>query len=654
MPYYNLKVWIASLIVVDCKGVLTEFVGMLTSIATVSISGTLDRKLAAIAETGYQGVEIFESDLLGFDGTVADVGRMIADFGLICTCYQPFRDFEGLTGSLRQRAFDRAEYKFDVMQALGAPLMLVCSSVHLEALGEPERAVEDFRLLAQRAAIRGLRVGYEALAWGRFVNDHRQAWDIVRRVDHPAMGLILDSFHSLARKIPVTSLADIAPEKIFLVQVADAPDMPMEYLYWSRHFRCFPSQGDLPVAEYVKAAVHQGYDGPLSLEIFNDRFRGWSASQVAVDGLRSLTTLCGQVGILPSIAPRVAILGIDFIEFAVHADEAPTLATLLAGLGFVHVGEHRSKNVSLWRQGEVHLVINRDSVGWAHSHWQIHGPSVCALALRVDDTQAALARARALNMATFQQRVAEGELAIPWIRGVGGALTYFTEPDRGSGHWTHDFKPVGLGTVESGALEPRAAARLPAIMRIDHLSQAMRMEEFLSWQLYYTSLFDLTKMPPVEIADTLGLIQSQAIESPDGAFRVTLNGSTASQTLAARFVEGEMGAGVQHIAFQTEDIIEAAGTLTALGLEILPVPPNYYDDLRARFGLPEDFIATLNKSNVFYDRDASGEYFQFFSRAFDKRFFFEIAQRRGYTGYGAANSAVRLAAQARYKQLRFD
>lgn len=622
---------------------------MLTSIATVSISGTLDRKLAVIAEAGYQGVEIFENDLLGFDGTAAEVGRMIVDFGLICTCYQPFRDFEGLSGNLRQRAFDRAEHKFDVMQALGAPLLLVCSSVHPEAGGEPERAVDDFRLLAERAAGRGLRIGYEALAWGRFVSDHRQAWDIVRRVDHPAMGLILDSFHSLARKIPLETLADIAPEKIFLMQVADAPEMPMDYLYWSRHFRCFPSQGDLPVAEYVATAVRHGYDGPLSLEIFNDRFRGWSASQIAVDGLRSLTTLYAEVGISPAVPPRVTVLGIDFIEFAVHADEAPALAKLLTGLGFVHVGEHRSKNVSLWRHGGVHLVINRDPAGWAHSHWQIHGPSVCALALRVDDTQVALDRAQALNMATFRQRVAEGELDIPWIRGVGGALTYFTEPDRGKGHWTHDFVAVVPAPPAH-----RVAAPSPVITRIDHVSQAMRIEEFLSWQLYYTSLFDLVKMPPVEIADTLGLVQSQAIEAPGGSFRVTLNGSTASQTLAARFVEGEMGAGVQHIALQTEDIFEAVSTLTDLGLAALAVPPNYYDDLRARFGLSEAFTATLKEANVFYDRDASGEYFQFFSRAFDKRFFFEIVERRGYTGYGATNSAVRLAAQARYKQLRFD
>src|ERR1700727_2609097 len=143
---------------------------MLTSIATVSISGTLDRKLAAIASAGYGGVEIFENDLLGFDGTAADVGRMITDFGLVCTCYQPFRDFEGLAGELRTRAFDRAEAKFDVMHSLGANLLLVCSSVHREASGDIVRLADDFRLLGERAAARGLRGGYEALAWGRHVN----------------------------------------------------------------------------------------------------------------------------------------------------------------------------------------------------------------------------------------------------------------------------------------------------------------------------------------------------------------------------------------------------------------------------------------------------------------------------------------------------
>jgi 4-hydroxyphenylpyruvate dioxygenase len=618
---------------------------MLTSIATVSVSGTLDRKLSAIAEAGYAGVEIFENDLLGFDGSARDVGAMIRDLGLVCTCYQPFRDFEGLPPGLRERALLRAEAKFDVMEALGANLLLVCSSVHREASGNLDRIVDDFRLLGERAQRRGLRVGYEALAWGRHVHDHRVAWDVVRRVDHPAIGLILDSFHSLARQIPIASIADIAPEKIFLMQIADAPQMSMDYLYWSRHFRCFPSQGDFPVADYVAAAAAVGYTGPLSLEIFNDRFREWSATQVAVDGLRSLVVLQDQAKISAQLPPRVAVRGVDFIEFAVHADEAPALTAMLDGLGFVQVGEHRSKQVSLWREGDVHLVINRDAAGWANSHWQIHGASVCALALRVDSVEDALARATALGIGTFEQRVPEGELAIPWIRGVGGALTYFTEADRGRGHWTRDFLPVATAAQISKPL---------GLTRIDHLAQSMRIEEFLSWQLYYTSLFDLAKAPPVEIPDTLGLVQSQAIESADGAFRVTINGSSGNQTLAARFVQGEMGAGVQHIALATTDVMAAARQAKANGVQILPVPPNYYDDLQARFGLAQDLLDCLRAADIFYDRDETGEYLQLYTRAFAKRFFFEIVERRGYAGYGSANAGVRLAAQARYKPTVFE
>jgi 4-hydroxyphenylpyruvate dioxygenase len=619
---------------------------MMNSIATVSLSGTLDRKLAAIAEAGYDGVEIFENDLLGFDGTAKDVGRMIRDLGLVCTCYQPFRDYEGLPPELRSRALDRAEAKFDVMDALGATLILVCSSVHREASGDTARIVDDFRLLGERAARRSFRVGYEALAWGKHVFDHRQAWEIVRQVDHSAIGLILDSFHSLARKIPIASIADISPDKIFLMQIADAPEMPVDYLYWSRHFRCFPSQGDFPVAEYVTAAGHRGYAGPLSLEIFNDRFREWSASQIAVDGFRSLLMLKDEAKISAALPPRATILGVDFVEFAVHVDEAAALATMLTGLGFAHVGEHRSKDVSLWRQGDVHLVINRDATGWANAHWQVHGASVCALALRVASAKAALARAAALNVETFEQRVAEGELAIPWIRGVGGALTYFTEPETDNRHWTHDFLQVesSIGKTSTSL----------GLTKFDHLSQAMRVEEFLSWQLHYTSLFDVVKAPPIEISDTLGLVQSQAIESADHNFRVTLNGSSANQTLAARFVQGIMGAGVQHIALQTNDIFAAARQAAANGLPILPVPPNYYDDLKARFGLPYQLLLQLREANILYDRDGTAEYFQFYSRAFEKRFFFEIVERRGYLGYGAANSAVRLAAQARYKPTRLD
>ena len=115
-----------------------------------------------------------------------------------------------------------------------------------------------------------------------------------------------------------------------------------------------------------------------------------------------------------------------------------------------------------------------------------------------------------------------------------------------------------------------------------------------------------------------------------------------------------MGAGVQHIALQTDDIFKAVRATRALGLPVLPVPPNYYDDLRARFGLSDEAAAALRDANMFYDRDSSGEYFHFYSRAFEKRVFFEVVERRGYTGYDTGNSNVRLAAQARYKEQRYD
>src|SRR5687767_11897847 len=136
---------------------------MKTSIATVSISGDLREKLEAISAAGFDGVEIFENDFLIFDASPREVGRMVRDAGLEITLFQPFRDFEGMPEPQRARAFDRAERKFDVMQELGTELMLVCSNVSTIALGGIDRAAADFRELGERAARRGIRVGYEAL-----------------------------------------------------------------------------------------------------------------------------------------------------------------------------------------------------------------------------------------------------------------------------------------------------------------------------------------------------------------------------------------------------------------------------------------------------------------------------------------------------------
>jgi 4-hydroxyphenylpyruvate dioxygenase len=162
---------------------------METSIATVCLSGGLREKLEAIVTAGFRGVEIFANDLLSYNGAPADVAKEMADLGLTVITFQPFRDFEGMPDAQRRRTFDRAERKFDLMQELGCDLLLVCSNVSPDAVGGIDRAAADFHELGERAAKHGLRVGFEALAWGRHINDYRDAWEVVRRANHPAVGL---------------------------------------------------------------------------------------------------------------------------------------------------------------------------------------------------------------------------------------------------------------------------------------------------------------------------------------------------------------------------------------------------------------------------------------------------------------------------------
>jgi 4-hydroxyphenylpyruvate dioxygenase len=618
---------------------------MFTSIATVSISGTLESKLRAIARAGFDGVEIFENDLLTSQGSAREAGALMRSLGLKCTLFQPFRDFEGMPDALRPRVFERIERKFDLMQELGTDLLLVCSNVSPVSLGDRGRIVADFVELGERAAKRGLRVGYEALAWGRHVADHRDAWSIVREVNHPAIGLILDSFHSLARNIPNESLREIDPARIFIVQLADAPLMQMDFLSWSRHFRCMPAQGELPIVDYVATLLERGYTGVLSLEIFNDRFRSSSASEVALDGHRALTFLYDQVArrLAPRIAPelpsRARVRDVEFVEFAANESEVELLEALFKTLGFSRSGKHRTKDVTRWRQNGINFVINSEPDSFARAYDAVHGASICALGVSVENVASAMRRAQGLQIPPFAQSPQSNGSAIPCVQGVGGSQLYLVEAGSQSRIWDAEFVPTQDAPASADA----------GLLRIDHVAQTMQYEEMLSWLLYYVSLFDVAKAPLVQIADPLGLVQSQAIESPEGGLRITLNGSASSHTLSARFLQGFHGAGVQHIALASADIFASARRLRELGLAMLPIPGNYYEDLAARFGLEDTLLTQLAEFNILYDRDTDGEYFHLVSRAFAKRFFFEVVERRGYRAYGAANASIRLAAQSRYR-----
>ena len=621
---------------------------MKTAIATVCLSGGLRSKLEAVAAAEFRAVEIFEPDLVAFPGSPTDIRRICEDLDLKIITYQPFRDFEGMPAERRIRTFDRARRKFDVMNALGCDLMLVCSAVSPDSAGGIDRLAADLSELGGKAAEHGIRIGYEALAWGRHISDYRDAWEIVRRADLGNVGTILDSFHILARGTDLKAISAIPSDRIFLVQIADAPRLDMDLLSWSRHWRCMPFQGDLDLGPFMSALASTGYDGTLSLEIFNDRFRAGSSQVVAVDGHRSLITLRDEIPRpdgRPRLLPKAKVNGIAFVEFAVSQGDRSAFETLLGQLGFVRTGNHRSKEVALFTQGDMSIVVNSDRLGFAHSYGLSHGTSVCALGFDVDNAANVVGRAKGLLYEPHENPIGPGELDLPVFRGVGGSLLYIIDRSTDPAKWSEtDFHLTGEKGTGIG------------LISIDHVSQSMHYEEMLTWLLFYLSLFECAKTPMQEVVDPGGMVQSQVVESGlsasregrggQGGVRLVLNGSQSHRTMTSKFVDEFFGSGVQHIAFETRDIVATLDAMTGAGLETLAISDNYYHDLQARFGFSPSETESMQGHNILYDEDQAGCFKHAYTRMIDGGFFFEIVQRDGYRGYGAPNSSIRLAAQA--------
>lgn len=606
-------------------------------IATVALSGTLPDKLEAAAAVGFDGVEIMEADLLTYDGSTADVRRICERLGLKIDLYQPFRDFEAMPEPQRSRNMDRAERKFDVMQALGTDLTLVCSNTQAAAIDDDARAAADLREMAERAARRGLRIGFEALSWARNVRLWGHAWRIVQMADHPALGLIVDSFHTLSLGDDPSGIARVPGGKLFFVQMADAPKLSMDVLNWSRHFRNFPGQGDLDVTGFLRAVLASGYRGPLSLEVFNDDFRAAPARLVARDGLRSLILNEAEASDGAGLPAAPVPDGVEFLEFAVDEGAGRELAAFLETLGFRHAGRHRSKAVNLYRQGGINLVLNAEQDSAAAEHFQLHGPSVCAMAIRVDDAARALERARELLCPEWHERIGAGERQIPAVRAPDGTLIYLIETEPGGRtFWEDDFVLSPLGGQSAG------------LETIDHVVLALPAGRMATYVLFWRGVFGLVPQPQLDTPDPYGLVQSRALISPNGRVRLVLNASESRATSTGRFVSAYAGAGVHHVAFASADIQRTAQEYETRQASLLAMPVNYYDDLSARWGLDDAALGALQRQGLLYDRDGQGEFWHLYTGAFHDRFFFEAVQRRnGYAGFGAANAPVRAAAQAR-------
>jgi sugar phosphate isomerase/epimerase/4-hydroxyphenylpyruvate dioxygenase-like putative hemolysin len=586
------------------------------AIATVCLSGTLEDKLAAAAAAGFDGVELAQDDLVASPLTPEQVRQRCADLGLTIELYQPFHDFESVPPDVLRANLRRAERKFDLMGRLGVRTLVVCSTLSADAVDDDELAAEQLHTLAEHAGARGLRIAYEALAWGRFVDTVDHAWRVVRRAGHPALGLCLDSFHALARGGDLTGIRIIPGTKVFALQLADAPPRHMDLAQWSTHHRLFPGQGAFDLATFARTVLATGYSGPVSLEVSNDVFRQTDPRRTAIDAMRSLIAVRDGFAARPT-APAPEPAGHAFTELAVDDVSGPVLAGALTTLGFVHTGQHRSKPVQLWEQGEARVLLNAAARGSATPGTA----EITALGFESPDPAAAASRAERLLAPVLPRGRRHQEADLPSVSTPDGITVLFCRTGADQDDWLADFTPTGA--TPGGPL--RAT---------DHVSVTEPFDGFDQSTLFYRTVLGLRAQEATEFAAPFGLIRSRAATDAHHRVRITLN--------AALYRRGPWAPAVpepQHVSFSTDDAFAAAKALRASGAPLLAISENYYDDLDARFELAPELLADLKAHSVLYDRDEHGEYFHFYTEMLASRVFFEVVQRvGGYNGYGAATS----------------
>ncbi len=594
-------------------------------IATVSVSGLLTEKLDAIAAAGFDGVEIFDNDLISSPLSPREVRARCADLGMGIDLFQPVRDVEGVPPDRFGSVLHRLRTKLGVMSELGARTLLACSNVSADAVPDPALTAEQLHQVGELAHEHGVTVAFEALAWGRHVDRVGQAWRAVQEAGHPAVTLAVDTFHILSRGDDGSALADVPGDRIGFLQVADAPLLDMNVLEWSRHFRCFPGQGTLDVAGVVAATLAAGYRGPLSLEVFSDVVREADPHVTARDAMRSLVFLEDQLAHVVDGEARSLVLAappaarrtdVAFVEIAAPPAD-PTAEKLLTRLGFGLHGRHRHKPVTWWRNGDAHVVLNEGVPTDV-----VRGT---ALGVTAPPVEAVAARARSLLWPALDTSRGDHEAALPGISSPSGWHVFVSDGPGGADHWQRDFDVVD-----------HAAPVPEGLLGVDHVGLSVRADQLNEEVGFLRTLFDLTPGPVEEFMDPQGRLRSRAMRPPSGDLRFVLN-----------VEEGrESPVGLNQVAFRCADVVATVASLRERGLPLMRVPDNYYVDLDARYALDPELLEMLRGHQLLYDRIGDGELLHAYTPVLSTGFYVELLERRGgYDGYGSASTHVRLAAQ---------
>ncbi|MCS3802413.1 4-hydroxyphenylpyruvate dioxygenase [Chromobacterium alkanivorans] len=325
--------------------------------------------------------------------------------------------------------------------------------------------------------------------------------------------------------------------------------------------------------------------------------------------------------------------GFEFVEYtAPNAAGIAKLKALFLSLGFSEVARHRSKNVSLFRQGDINFILNGESSQPANAFGREHGPSACAMAWRVKDAAKAYEYALAHGAKKYERPIGFMELNIPAVEGIGGSALYFV--DRyGPEHSIYDVDFLPLDGVDQ---HPQGVG----LYEIDHLTHNVFRGNMAKWAGFYTDIANFREIRYFDIEGKLTGLVSQAMTSPCGKIRIPINESSDDKSQIEEFLREYHGEGIQHIALTTRDIYQTVETLKAAGTRFLDTPDTYYEKVDVRVPGHGEDLARLHKNHILVDGapvDGAGILLQIFTETVIGPIFFEIIQRKGNEGFGEGN-----------------
>jgi 4-hydroxyphenylpyruvate dioxygenase len=318
--------------------------------------------------------------------------------------------------------------------------------------------------------------------------------------------------------------------------------------------------------------------------------------------------------------------GFEFVEYT--APETEQLRTLFERMGFPIVARHRSKNVTLHRQGDVNFVINAEPGSFGQRFAQQHGPSACAMGFRVKDAAKAFKRAVDLGATPVSNPVGPMELNIPAIEGIGGSIIYLVDRYGDRTIYDVDFVPV----PQTGSM------RSTGLQVIDHLTHNVKRGNMDTWAGFYEELFNFRQIRYFDIEGRKTGLFSKAMTSPCGKIRIPINESQDDKSQIEEYLREYHGEGIQHIALSTEDIYSTVDALRANGITFQDSPDTYYEGVDARVKGHQEDLAELQKRRILIDgTDREGILLQIFTTNVIGPIFFEIIQRKGNEGFGEGN-----------------